>query len=83
MTKEVESAKSIQFGHVGGYTYVLLNSEPTVVIVNQLRFGQMDKEIDRQTRKRKKGQYSVSPKLYIKSPWSKWLDIRKKTPVDT
>jgi hypothetical protein len=43
----------------------------------------MDKEIDRQTRKRKKGQYSVSPKLYIKSPWSKWLDIRKKTPVDT
>lgn len=82
MTSELISAKGVQFGQVDGYSYVLFNSKSELVTVSQIRFGQPDKEIDNQIKKRKKGHYNIPQNCYKESSWTKWLDIRRKTPSE-
>lgn len=82
MTSELKSAKCVQFGQVDGYSYVLFNSKSEFVTVSRIRFGQPDKEIDNQINKRKKGRYNIPKSCYKESPWTKWLDIRRKTPSE-
>lgn len=74
-----ERIMHLALGHIEGSTYLLLSSD-TPPIVTNIRYGQLDRDIDRMARKRRT--CKVPERSFASSPWTDWVARKKQLASD-